>query len=309
MGDFLDKISSKIDKSFSMRKLSDDTILKCPAIRTKCLGLDNVFRVGGIPRGRIIELFGNESSGKTTIALFIAKSFIDSGGNVLYIDSEHSLDLKYMKSLGLDFEKIILSQPDTGEEAVEIAQKATEASDPEDKLLIVIDSVASLVPKKELDNPADKETIGLQARLMSKFMRKVKGVANQNLVTIICINQIRMKIGIFYGNPETTPGGLALKFYTSVRAEVKKKQTIKKSGRVVGIRSRVRIVKNKLGCPSYETEIEMRNGEGVDYVLNSFETLKQYHLLNGKSLDDIESVISSKPKTLKKIRRQLTEVL
>jgi recombination protein RecA len=308
MQDFLEKISQKIDKSYTLRKLSDNTVIRVPVVKTKCIGLDCAFRTNGIPRGRIIELYGNESSGKTTLSLFIADSFIKAGGNVLYIDAEHSLDPRYMKSLGLDFDKIVLSQPDAGEEAVEVAQKAAEAATPEDKLLIVIDSVASLVPQKELDNPSVKESIGLQARLMSKFMRKIKGVANQNLVTIICINQIRMKIGVMWGNPETTPGGMALKFYCSIRAEVKKIQTIKKSGRAIGIRSRIKITKNKLGCPYYETQIEMRNGKGIDLPLNAFETLKNNKLLGGRSLEEVETLLASKPKTLKKLRARLVAI-
>lgn len=307
MVDFLERIANKLDKSYSLRKLSDDTRMKVPVIRTKALGIDYVFRTGGFPRGRVIELYGNESSGKTTLALFIADAFIRAGGNVVYIDAEHALDLTYMKKLGLDFTKIVLNQPDSGEEAVEVAHQAAIASDSEDKTLIVIDSVASLVPQKELDNPMSKESIGLQARLMSKFMRKIKGVASQHDVTVICINQIRMKIGVFFGNPETTPGGLALKFYSSVRMEVKRIQTIKSKGKPIGIRSRLRIVKNKLGCPCFQTEFEIKKGRGIDYVLNSFEGMKECGILNGRSLDDVKILLKSKPKTLKKIRALMTE--
>jgi len=313
MSDFLDKLTrkfaKKIDKDFSIRRMSDTKVRSVPSMPTRCLGLDYMFRTGGVPRGRIIELFGNESSGKTTLSLFIAGEFIRNGGSVVYVDAEHALDPKYMKNMGLDLSKVFLSQPDTGEEGLELVQKSAEACDRDDKLLIIVDSVASLVPQKELDNPMDKETIGLQARMLSKHMRKIKGIANNNLATVIFINQVRMKIGVFWGNPETTPGGKSLKFYSSIRMNVKRIKTIirgsGKNKKKIGIRSKVETVKNKVGAPHFVTEFEMRDGNGVDYVLNSYETLKNFRLLKGRDQDDVEKLLKSKPKTLKKVRKKL----
>ena len=313
MPDFLDKMtkkySKKIDQNFSLRRMSDTKVRLVPSMKTRALGLDHMFRVDGIPRGRIIELFGNESSGKTTLSLFIAAEFIRGGGNVVYIDAEHALDPKYMKAIGVDLSKVFLSQPDTGEEGVEVAQKAAEACDRDDKLLIIIDSIASLVPKKELENPMDKESIGLQARLMGKFMRKIKGIANKNLATIICINQVRLKIGVFWGDPETTPGGKALKFYATARVKIQKIKNIKRGSKEkakkIGIRSRITAIKNKVGAPYFKTEVEMRDGNGIDYVLNTYEILKELKILKGRDLDDIEKLLESKPKTLKKVRKKM----
>jgi len=306
MTDILDRIADKIDKKYSVRRLSDDTVEKVPVVKTRCLGFDYALRCGGVPKGRIIELFGNESGGKTTLSLMIADAFVRAGGAVLYIDAEHSLDHNYLKNMGINCDKIGLCQPDTLEEGLDIVQQSVTTASEDDKLLVVIDSVAALTPRKELENPMDKETIGLQARLLSKFFRKIKGVANRNKVTLLCINQVRLKVGVMWGNPETTPGGKALKFYSSIRIEVNRMETIKnKKNKPIGIRSKVKIVKNKIGCPFYQTEIEMRGGLGVDYTLNTYEAMKDNNLLNGRSIEDIRSLFGTKK--MKKLRRKLME--
>ena len=307
MSDYLERLANKIDKQYTIRRLSDTHTEKVPVIKTKCLGLDWALRCGGIPRGRIIEVFGNESSGKTTLCLMIADAFLKAGGNILYMDVEHALDPTYMKKMGLDLSSIGWNQPDSMEEALDIVGTAISTAEKEDKLVIVVDSVAALTPQKEIDNGMDKDTIGLQARLMGKFLRKAKGTVYKNGCTLIFINQIRMKIGVFWGNPVDTPGGKALKFYSSIRLEVNKIKTLKKGAKAIGIRSRIKVVKNKVGCPFFITNVEMRGGKGIDKALNTYETLKEVGLLNGMDIEGVKKLLNKKPKALKKLRKKLLE--
>ena len=276
----LEKTIAQIKKEFgeeSLVSLSGDS-KKIESIPTGSYSLNEILGVGGIPKGRIIEIYGMESSGKTTLALHITAEFQKLGGNVGYIDSEHALDPLYAKNIGVDVDNIILSQPDSGEQALQILQRFVES----DKIkLIVVDSVASLVPQAEIDAEMGALKIGLQARLMSSALRKLVGIANKNKVTIIFINQIRIKIGA-YGNPETTPGGLALKFYSSVRIELRKKGTIKYREEPVGSNIKIKIAKSKVSAPFKTTEVQIIFNKGIDKLTDLANLLVKKEIIEKK---------------------------
>ena len=242
----LEMALSQIEKQFgkgSVMKLGDFTAMNIEAIPTGALSLDIALGIGGIPRGRIIEIFGPESSGKTTLALHMIAEAQKMGGEAAFIDAEHALDPVYAKKLGVDIDNLIVSQPDTGEQALEIAEALVRSGALD---IIVVDSVAALVPKAEIDGDMGDSHIGLQARLMSQALRKLAGVINKSNSCIVFINQLREKVGVMFGNPETTPGGRALKFYASVRLDIRRVENIKQDGEVVGSRARVKVVKIKL---------------------------------------------------------------
>ncbi len=310
----LEMAMSQIEKQFgkgSVMKLGEFKAMEIEAIPTGALSLDIALGIGGVPRGRIIEIFGPESSGKTTLALHIVAEAQKMGGDAAFIDAEHALDPVYAKKLGVDIDNLIVSQPDTGEQALEITESLVRSGALD---VIVVDSVAALVPKAEIDGDMGDSHMGLQARLMSQALRKLAGAINKSKTVLIFINQLREKIGVMFGNPETTTGGRALKFYASVRMDIRKVENIKQDGEVKGNRVRVKVIKNKVAPPFREAEFDIVYGQGIskegnilDMAVNLdiVEKAGSWFSYNGERIgqgrENVKKYLKENPKMLEEI--------
>ena len=316
----LDAAMSQIEKQFgkgSVMKLGDYKSMNVEAISTGALNLDIALGIGGIPRGRIIEIYGPESSGKTTLALHAVAEAQKKGGEAAFIDAEHALDPSYAKKIGVDIDNLIVSQPDTGEQALEIAEALIRSGAID---VIVVDSVAALVPKAEIDGDMGDAHVGLQARLMSQALRKLAGTINKTNATIIFINQLREKVGVMFGNPETTAGGRALKYYASVRMDIRRIEAIKQDGEVVGNRTRVKIVKNKVAPPFREAEFDIVYGKGISKEgsvldlavdLDIIEKSGSWFSYNGEKIgqgrENVKRQLAENPKFMQEVEKKVRD--
>ncbi len=316
----LDMAMSQIEKQFgkgSVMKLGEYKAMEIEAIPTGALGLDIALGIGGVPRGRIIEVYGPESSGKTTLALHVVSEAQKMGGEAAFIDAEHALDPVYAKKIGVDIDNLIVSQPDTGEQALEITEALVRSGALD---VIVVDSVAALVPKAEIDGDMGDSHMGLQARLMSQALRKLAGAVNKTKTVIIFINQLREKIGVMFGNPETTTGGRALKFYASVRMDIRKIENIKQDGEVIGNRARVKVVKNKVAPPFREAEFDIIYGEGISKAgnildmavnLDIIEKAGSWFSYNGEKVgqgrENVKKYLIENPKVMEEVEKKVRD--
>ena len=313
---------SQIDKNFgkgTVMRLGDRPEMNVEAIPTGSLALDAALGIGGVPKGRIIEIYGPESSGKTTLALHILAEAQKQGGEVAFVDAEHALDPVYAAALGVDTDNLLVSQPDTGEQALEITDALVRSGAVD---VVVVDSVAALVPKQEIEGEMGDTFVGLQARLMSQALRKLAGTINKTNCVVIFINQLRMKIGVMYGNPETTTGGNALKFYASVRLDVRRTEAIKEGGNVVGNKTRVKVVKNKVAPPFKEAYFDIMYGQGIskwgelvdmavqmDIVQKSGSWFSMGDERIGQGSNSVKEYLMNNPEIAEKVEAQVRENL
>lgn len=319
----LDRTISSIEKRFgrgSIMRLGDaSAALDIPVISTGSLSLDLALGIGGLPRGRVIEIFGSEGSGKTTVALHAIAEVQRQGGIAVFIDAEHSLNPRYAQALGVDADNLLISQPDTGEQALEIADTLVRSGAVD---IIVIDSVAALVPQAELEGDMGDVHVGLQARLMSQALRKLTGSVSKTNTCLVFINQLREKVGVLWGNPETTPGGRALKFYASVRIEVRRSETLRHGNEIVGIRVHAKVVKNKLSPPFREATFDLLYGRGISRVgevldmavsLQIIEKSGSWYFFNGERLgqgrDSARAFLEQNPDLLAQIESRIKDQL
>lgn len=316
----LEAAMGQIEKQFgkgSIMKLGEHSILNVDAVSTGCLDLDIALGIGGVPRGRVVEIFGPESSGKTTVALHIVAEAQKSGGTAAFIDAEHALDPAYAKNLGVDIENLIVSQPDTGEQALEIAEALVRSGAID---VIVVDSVAALVPKAEIEGEMGDSHVGLQARLMSQALRKLTGSINKSKCVTIFINQLREKVGVMFGNPETTPGGRALKFYASVRMDVRRIDSIKQGDDIVGNRTKVKVTKNKVAPPFKQAEFDIMYNQGISRPGNVLDVGVREELVQksgawfsyketrlGQGRENAKQFLKENPETLLEIENKIRE--
>ena len=313
---------SQIEKSFgkgTVMRLGDRPDMNVDAVPTGSLALDAALGIGGVPKGRIIEIYGPESSGKTTLALHILAEAQKMGGEVAFVDAEHALDPVYAAALGVDTDNMLVSQPDTGEQALEITDALVRSGAVD---AVVVDSVAALVPKQEIEGEMGDTFVGLQARLMSQALRKLAGTIAKTNCVVIFINQLRMKIGVMYGNPETTTGGNALKFYSSVRLDVRRVESIKEGGDVVGNKTRVKVVKNKVAPPFREAYFDIMYGEGIskwgelvdlavqmDIVQKSGSWFSMGDERIGQGKDSVKTYLQANPEIADQVEAQVREKL
>ncbi|MGI5838329.1 MAG: recombinase RecA [bacterium] len=313
----------QIEKQFgkgSIMKLGEaSSRLSVEVIPTGSLALDIALGVGGIPRGRVVEIYGPESSGKTTLALHIIAEAQKMGGIAAFVDAEHALDPVYAKKLGVDIDNLLISQPDTGEQALEIAEALVRSNAID---VVVIDSVAALVPRAELEGEMGDAHVGLQARLMSQALRKLAGAISKSHTVTIFINQLREKVGIMFGNPETTPGGRALKFYASVRMEIRRTETLKQGNDMIGNRTKVKVVKNKVAPPFRQAEFDIIYGEGISREGSAIDIAVELDILNksgawysykeerlGQGRENVKEILRQRPEMLAEIERRIREEL
>ena len=313
---------AQIDKSFgkgTVMRLGDKPEMNVEAIPTGSLALDAALGIGGVPKGRIIEIYGPESSGKTTLALHILAEAQKQGGEVAFVDAEHALDPVYAAALGVDTDNLLVSQPDTGEQALEITDALVRSGAVD---VVVVDSVAALVPKQEIEGEMGDTFVGLQARLMSQALRKLAGTINKTNCVVIFINQLRMKIGVMYGNPETTTGGNALKFYASVRLDVRRTEAIKEGSNVIGNKTRVKVVKNKVAPPFKEAYFDIMYGQGIskwgelvdmavqmDIVQKSGSWFSMGDERIGQGANSVKEYLINNPEIAEKVEAQVRENL
>jgi len=316
----LEVAMNQIEKQFgkgSVMKLGEFKAMEVEAIPTGALGLDIALGIGGVPRGRIIEIYGPESSGKTTLALHVIAEAQKMHGEAAFIDAEHALDPVYAKKLGVDIDNLIVSQPDTGEQALEITEALVRSGALD---VVVVDSVAALVPKAEIDGDMGDSHMGLQARLMSQALRKLAGAINKSKTVLIFINQLREKIGIMFGNPETTTGGRALKFYASVRMDIRKVENIKQDGEIIGSRAKVKVVKNKVAPPFREAEFDIIYGQGISKEGNILDMAVNLDIIEksgswfsyngnriGQGRENVKKYLSENPDILAEVDKKVRD--
>ena len=317
----LDAALAQIDKQYgkgSVMRMDDTSVVEdIQSVSTGSLGLDIALGIGGLPRGRVVEIYGPESSGKTSLTLSVIAQMQKVGGTAAFIDAEHALDIQYAAKLGVNIEELLVSQPDTGEQALEIADMLVRSGSVD---IVVVDSVAALTPRAEIEGDMGDSHMGLQARLMSQALRKLTSNIKKTNTMVIFINQLRMKIGVMFGNPETTTGGNALKFYASVRLDIRRIGAIKKDDEIIGAETRVKVVKNKVAPPFRKAEFDMLYGEGISLEgeiidqavkLNIIEKSGSWYSYNGEKIgqgkDNVREFLKSNPETSKDIENQVRD--